>query len=84
MTRLLFGFAACSVAAAALTVMYVAGPSARWAELSRLTELAWLGDSPWGWALGSGLGALGLSLASFAIEQRLARRAERRSLAAGK
>src|SRR5690554_2792162 len=83
-TRLLFGFALCSAAAAALTVLYVAEPGVRWAELARLTDHVWYAGSPWRWVLGAGLGAAGLSLVSFVVEQRLERGAGRRSLAAGK
>lgn len=82
--RLLFGFAVCSAAAATLTVLSLAEPSARWAELSRLTELAWPGSSPWRWALGTGLGAMGMAAAALALEQRLAASGQRLSLAAGK
>jgi general secretion pathway protein E len=83
-TRLAFGFAACAALASALTVLYVADQSARWAELERIAELALLGDSVWRWALPAALGAGVLSLLSFALERRLGQRAERRSLAAGR
>jgi general secretion pathway protein E len=83
-TRLLFGFAVCSTAASALTVLYVADTSARWAELRHIAELAWLGGSPWRWVLAAALGAVALSAGSFALERRLAQRAERLSLSLGR